>query len=162
MVWAGSYVANSHLKKESNASTKRKLELNILSGGLNTVIQESNLTPRMSCIMFLNFDWSAFISHIIMIDKWSLVAFFWGLILWQWVIGWRGVLANLSKYTKGANFIFLWSAIFRAGVDGFFSPLLCPLQIKLTCKYICTYVFDVVLITVCHFWFIMVCFRGHC
>lgn len=64
-------------------------ELNMPSGGLNTV-----RTPRMSWIMLSNFHWSA----ITLIDIWSPVAYFSGLILWLWVISWRGILAHLSKY----------------------------------------------------------------
>lgn len=57
--------------------------------------------------------------HITMIGKWSC-SFFSGLISWQWGVGWRCILANVSKYTKGAIFLlafdlfFSWSAIYWA------------------------------------------------
>lgn len=52
---AGSYVANGYFKKQSNASMTGTLEVNMLSGGLNTVIQASNLTPRMSRVTFFEY-----------------------------------------------------------------------------------------------------------
>lgn len=113
--------------------------------------------------------WASYLSfwlsspyHNTMIRNWSLVAFS-GLILWQWGVGCRCILGNLSKYTKGAYIFllfFLWSAIYWAGVDAVF-PLLHFHQNKHARSKVLVFDDDV-LIIVCHFWFIMVCFRGHC
>lgn len=131
------------------------------SGGLNTV-----RTPRMSCIMLSNFHWSA----ITLIDIWSPVAYFSGLILWLWVIGWRGILAHLSKYflkMVQISFFFMecnWQSRGRCFFFFFLAMLSSNQADTHRQSYFCTHVFDddVVLITVCHFWFLLVCFRGHC
>ena len=68
-------------------------------------------------------------------QKMITCSFFPGLILWRWGIGWKCILANLSKYRKGANFFFIlfFVSTYGAGVDVVF-PLLRVHQNELTCK----------------------------